>query len=378
MLASLRCAVPEWPLHVIAASDGPFVERARSLGVGTEVLPYPSALARLGEYGAPLPRFAADAGVAALDALRYRSTLARRIAAFGPDVIHTNGLKMHVLASWAVSHPRVVWHLHDYLGSRPITTKLLRMNYRRCAAVVANSASVAADAASALANGLPIVTIANAVDLRRFSVEGPRMDVDAASGLPAAPDGTIRVGLVATFARWKGHAAFIEALAQLARQRQDLPIRGYVIGDSLYQTDGSQYSIAEVRQLAMDRGVGDRIGFTGFAAEPDAAFRALDIVVHASTAPEPFGLVIAEAMACGRPVVVSHGGGAADLVTPGVDALVHRPGDFGDLAAQIARLADDHDLRARLGRAARATAERSFDRGRLAGELIPIYEAAAA
>ena len=78
-------------------------------------------------------------------------------------------------------------------------------------------------------------------------------------------------------------------------------------------------------------------------------------------------------MACGRAVIVSNAGGAAEIVTPGVDALVHAPGDAGGLAAQIATLAGDADLRARIGRAARATAERSFDRARLAAELVPIY-----
>jgi glycosyltransferase involved in cell wall biosynthesis len=125
--------------------------------------------------------------------------------------------------------------------------------------------------------------------------------------------------------------------------------------------------------LAKRLGVADRVGFTGFVHTPEATFRALNIVVHASTSPEPFGLVIAEAMACGRPVIVSNAGGAAEIVTPGVDALVHRPGDAVDLAAQIAALARSPELRTRIGNAARATAERSFDRARLATELIPIY-----
>ena len=51
------------------------------------------------------------------------------------------------------------------------------------------------------------------------------------------------------------------------------------------------------------------VGFTGRIDDVPAALRALDIVVHASVEPEPFGLVIAEAMACGRPVVVSRAGG---------------------------------------------------------------------
>jgi glycosyltransferase involved in cell wall biosynthesis len=82
-------------------------------------------------------------------------------------------------------------------------------------------------------------------------------------------------------------------------------------------------------------------------------------------------------MACGRAVIVSNAGGAAELVDPGVDAVLHTPGDADDLAAAILMLVRDPDMRARLGHAARRTAERSFDRERLAAELIPIYRAAA-
>jgi glycosyltransferase involved in cell wall biosynthesis len=238
-----------------------------------------------------------------------------------------------------------------------MTTRLLRWHHARPATVVANSASVAADASRALANGTRVVTVRNGVDLDRFSPGGARANLDAMSGLSQAPANTVRVGLVATLARWKGHATFLHAVARLPPH---LPVRAYIIGDAVYQTEGSQYSLDELRQLARSLGIADRVGFTGFVHTPEATFRALQIVVHASTAPEPFGLVIAEAMACGRAVVVSNAG-------------VHTPGDAADLAAQIALLAGDAELRARLGRAARTTAERSFDRTRLATELIPIY-----
>ena len=82
--------------------------------------------------------------------------------------------------------------------------------------------------------------------------------------------------------------------------RPHLPVRAYIVGDAVYQTEGSQYSLDELRQRARSLGVADRVGFTGFVHTPEATFRALHIVVHASTEPEPFGLVIAEAMACGR------------------------------------------------------------------------------
>jgi len=73
-------------------------------------------------------------------------------------------------------------------------------------------------------------------------------------------------------------------------------------------------------------------------------------------------------------VVVSLAGGAAEIVTPGVDALGHAPGDVEGLAARLTDLALDPGLRARIARAGRATAERCFDRARLARQLVPIYE----
>jgi glycosyltransferase involved in cell wall biosynthesis len=103
--------------------------------------------------------------------------------------------------------------------------------------------------------------------------------------------------------------------------------------------------------------------------------RALDVVVHASTDPEPFGLVIAEAMACARPAVVSRAGGASEITTPGVDALGYPPGDARALAECLIALAGDPARRRDLGAAGRATAERTFDRRRLAAEMTPLYEA---
>jgi hypothetical protein len=66
ILASLRHAEPSWPLHLLAASDGPLIGRVRSLGVTAEVLPFPPAIARLGEHGA-----AASGGSRAGRTLRF-------------------------------------------------------------------------------------------------------------------------------------------------------------------------------------------------------------------------------------------------------------------------------------------------------------------
>jgi glycosyltransferase involved in cell wall biosynthesis len=171
-------------------------------------------------------------------------------------------------------------------------------------------------------------------------------------------------------ARWKGHTTFLRALSRVPAH---LKVRGYIIGGALYQTEGSQHSLEELRREADLLGLAGKVGFTGFVEDAASAMRSLDVVVHASTEPEPFGLVIAEAMACGRALVVSQAGGAAEIINAGTDALAHPPGDAEALAACLTRLASDTDLRRRLGAAGRLKAEREFDRARLGRELVPIY-----
>jgi glycosyltransferase involved in cell wall biosynthesis len=379
VLASLRVAQPSWPLHLVEAVDGPLLARAAALGATAAVVPFSRAIARLGEHGASqgggIARLATQLGIAAGPIAAYGARLRREIAAFAPDLVHSNGLKMHLLGARAADAP-LVWHVHDYLGSRRLTARLLRWSSSHCAAVIANSRSVAADVKHAIGPAAPIFTVYNAVDLKRFSPAADAIDLDRAAQLPLAPAGTVRVGLVATYARWKGHTTFLQAIARLPPGAP--PVRAYVIGGPVYRTDRSQVSAGELRQIARAANIEDRVGFTGFLSEPERAMRALDIVVHASTDPEPFGLVIAQAMACGCAVIASDAGGAAELFTRGVDAIGHAPGNVDALASAIHHLAVNPGVRARLGVAARATAERLFDRARLASELMPIYERARA
>ena len=378
LLSALRAAHPAWSLALIVAAEGPLVDRVRALGVPVTVVPFPVALARLGDWGlgkgfGARARMAASLCAAAGPVLRYAAQLRRALRRERPDVLHANGLKMHVLGAW--TRPRgtaLLWHIHDYVSRRPLSARLLRRAAGACAAIVANSKSVAADAAQAIGSGPALHAVWNAVDLTRFAPTGPAADLDALAGLPAAAPGIVRIGLVATFARWKGHRTFLEALARLPEL---LPVRGYVIGGPVYETAGSQVSLDELRASAAALGLTGRVGFTGFVTDAAQAMRALDVVVHASTEPEPFGLVIAEGMACARPVVVSRAGGAAEITTPGVDALAYAPGDAGQLAECLLSLVANASLRHRLGDAGRATAERVFDRRRLAVEMTPIYEA---
>jgi len=375
LLASLRAAEPEWELHLVAAGDGPLVREAMSLGALVHPLPFPAALGRAGDAGASGPgagiALAARLLVAGPAGARWLSRLRRLLRRLGPDVVHTNGFKVHVAG--ALARPpgaRLVWHAHDYVSARRLMARAVRRLSPRADAVVAVSRSVAEDVRRVCGPGLRVEVVHNAVDLARFHPEGDRAPLDALAGMPEPARPTVRVGLVATMGLWKGHDVFLRALARLPRE---LPVRGYVVGGRIYATARSEVDPDALRRLAKELGIGDCVGFTGFVDAPASAMRALDVVVHASTQPEPFGLVIAEAMACGRAVVVSAAGGAGEIVRDGDDALAVPPGDVDALAAGLRRLAEDAELRARLGAAGRKRAERDFDRARLARQVAPLY-----
>lgn len=378
LVRGLRRLVPGWRLDLVVPREGALAAAARHSGAAVHILPLPSRLARLGETPGRGPAVMVGRGaslvLAAGSVGGYSRRLARLLGELAPDVIHTNGFKLHVLgARVAPSTAALVWHIHEYVARRSISRALLRRYASRCAGVVVNSHSVAVDVASVLGDTVPVTCIYNAVDPLEFSPEGDALDLDSASGLPAAQPGTVRVGLVATYARWKGHATFLDAVRQLTLS---VPLRAYIIGGALYDTAGSQHTRAELEDLIASFGLTGRVGLTGFVNRPAAAMRALDIVVHASTQPEPFGLVIAEGLATGRAVIVSAAGGAEELVTDGVDALTHRPGNATDLAQCIGRLAGDPALRARLGAAARQSALRQFDPDAFTRAFIGVYQAA--
>jgi glycosyltransferase involved in cell wall biosynthesis len=371
LLVSMRAAKPLWQFSLVLGEDGPLVERAKAAGVQVIVAPFPRALARLGDSGGGPAGALWSCLKASFGTIRYALNLRRTLSELRPDIVHTNGFKMHVLGAWA--HPKnapVIWHIRDYVSTRPLMKRLLRMHANRCAAAIGNSNSVASDIQTVCPQ-LPALCIYNAIDLERYSPSGEKTDLDALAGLKPAPHGTVRIGLAATLAHWKGHAVFLRALARLPNE---LPYRAYVIGGPIYQTENSQRTLHQLRALADELGIADNVGFTGYVADTAGAIRALDILVHASTQPEPFGRVIAEGMACGRAVICSAAGGASELITEGEDALAHPPGDDAILAQRMAELVRDPELRARLGRTGRITAERRFERGRLAEEVIPLYQ----
>jgi glycosyltransferase involved in cell wall biosynthesis len=378
-IAGVKREMPPATVRLLALSDGPLLDSARELGAEAELLPLPAGSGELGDSQLRGGRMALLLRACTqLPAMwSFVGRLRAAIARFAPDLVHSNGIKTHLLARFAVpAAVPLVWHIHDFYGQRPLASRLLRRMRHRTRAAIAISNAVAADVRVVLP-GLRVEVVPNAVDLARFSPgAGEGADLDRRAGLPPATPDSVRVGLVATYARWKGQLTVLDAAARLMRESPGFAVRFYIIGGPIYHT-AAQFTETELRQEAAARGLAGHIGFVPFAADPVPIYRALDVVLHASTLPEPFGLTVAEAMACGCAVVVSKAGGAAELYTDDVDALGFTPGNADQLAGAVRRLAEDAALRSRLGIAARRRAEARFDASRYGQQLCRVYRSVA-
>jgi glycosyltransferase involved in cell wall biosynthesis len=193
-----------------------------------------------------------------------------------------------------------------------------------------------------------------------------RVRVRARHGIPA--DLPI-AGIVGRIVAWKGQREFLQAVAEALKV---IPGAGaVVIGDV---TDDSDAYGMEVRDEAIRLGIQDRVWFTGFLGDPAEAYALLDVLVHSSIDPEPFGLVLTEAMAFGIPVVAAGTGGPVEIITDRVDGFLTDPLDPAGVGVVLARLLQDPGLRDRIGSAGRAAVVRRFDPAAYVDRMGDVYD----
>jgi glycosyltransferase involved in cell wall biosynthesis len=246
---------------------------------------------------------------------------------------------------------------------------MLRVASRRLpSAMLATSEAVRTAFKRAVGSAPPIITVYNPVDLGGFHPGLARDRLRRSLGL--ANDVPI-VGLVAHLTPWKGHDIFLDIASALA----DSPQRPHfvVAGGPVYETDGHAGYADVLRQRAAARGVSDRVTFLGARDDIADVLAGLDVLVHTPTAPEPFGRVLAEAMAVGRPVVAARCGGIPEVVEDRVTGLLVTPGDAAGFRSAVARLLDDAELRSDLGRAGRARAAERFGCDEYVTKIVGVY-----
>jgi len=202
------------------------------------------------------------------------------------------------------------------------------------------------------------------VDTSRFFPDSAARGVLAAE-LAVQPDDII-VSTVSVLRSFKNPQTIIQACGLLAKR--SVPFKLIVAGDGAMLSD--------LQELAVNLGVADRIHWLGYCADPARLLQASDIFVLASTG-EAFGLVLAEAMACGVPVVGSRSGAIPEIVEDGLTGLLATPRNEVSFADAIEKLARDPKLRKDMGAKSLARVREKFSLETDVENTLRIYESLA-
>ncbi len=167
-------------------------------------------------------------------------------------------------------------------------------------------------------------------DVFASRADGSRIAVEL--NLPRA---TPVIGMVGCMVPWKGHAVFLDACRQVLEHQHAMIL---IAGDA---PDNKPFFRQTLERKAIDLGIGDHVRFLGHRSDVASVMDACDIIVHASTAPEPFGRVIIEAMALKKAVIATQGGGPAEIIEDRHDGLIVPPGDGSAMASAVEYLIHD-------------------------------------
>lgn len=356
---SLLDLVTKLPItaHVVLLSEGPFKDRLQNAGASVEVI----------TAGANIHNIRRRSGLgtllrsmpAVLSLVRQVSNRARDY-----DLIYANSQKAFVIAALAgmLSRRPVVWHLRDILTSdhfSGVTRKaVVTLANGFAKKIITNSMATEKAFVDAGGSEKKTAIIYNSIDPQLFD------EIDAVTVKRVrdsiVPDDAFLIGVFGRLAPWKGQHVLIKSLTELP------DIHVAVVGSSLF---GEEKYERELKDLVDKLGLQGRVHFLGFQSEIPSLMKAMDIIVHTSISPEPFGRVIVEGMLAARPIIAAKAGGVLEIIDDRKNGLLVSPSDPKKLANAIKLLREDAEFSKRIAIEGRKEALERFSPPKMLSQI---------
>ncbi|MDX6613095.1 MAG: hypothetical protein QOD75_2281 [Blastocatellia bacterium] len=280
--------------------------------------------------------------------------LARLISRKQIEVVHVHMARDYPLAAYATRRNR---------SSRLIITRHVLFPLSRLHGVTLSNVARVIAVSDAVARRLQeqqlfppdrIVTVHNGIDAARFSAARLNFNREAFRQRRGLPANGFLIGTVGEINPLKGHEDFVRTAALLADRFPDLH---FIIAGE----DSSLHNehLAALEKLIEELGLKERVHRLGWLDDISELYCAFDVFVSTSHS-ESFGLAIAEAMACGTPVVASATDGAVEIIAHGTTGLLVPVADANATADAIARLLANEEQRQEIGKAGRASIDKRF------------------
>lgn len=317
-------------LVVIPKSTGPLVQELQNLNASYEILEIPDWVLKLSRKNGFYTLLTGPAAI--VFGFRYLIKIHKLLKRHSVQAIHSTGIKFHLLLgfySFFNSKIPITLHMRDIVHN-----KFLHKLYQSFAQIgrvqyVANSQATALSLAPTASK-----LIYNGFDAQVFRKSPSELKTQ----LKISADSKL-VAVVGVIARWKGQREFLEMANRICNTRND--IHFLIVGDEIYDTRGEQGEMDYLKARVQELGLTQRVHFLGFQKNLVPIYSGVDVLVHSSIQPEPFGRVIVEAMLCSCPVTASGMGGPLEIIVHEKNGLLHQPQQTEAMAKNVIRLIDD-------------------------------------
>lgn len=294
--------------HVVVPKEGPVAQTLRKLGVNTIVPP--------------------DFRIRTL--LKSVRFLSDYVKSEKIDLIHSTMPKAHLFGGLAAmkSNCAEIWFHHGplsssrYQGIIPLIPSRAVLVASRYMETVQASTYYAAKTIRRIPCGLDIDALApSAANRTRLRAQYNLSDK------------TLAIGMFGRLITWKGQHVVLEALQLCREQNPEIDFHCFLVGGTLFGREPEYRE--QLEKTIASSGLSSHVTLTGHVTDVYPYYDMMDTVIHASTIPEPFGLVVGEAMAKEKVVVASEGGGPSEMIQHGQTGYLYPASDAAALAATL-------------------------------------------
>jgi glycosyltransferase involved in cell wall biosynthesis len=325
---------------VVFATDNPLIARFSQNGVRTVIRPAPNpTILGTGEFGKLVSKAVNLVRGLVIEPVKIAAWLrSERIA-----LVHlNNGVVRNDI--WMVSAmlARLPCITHER-GIVPSVQRRVHLLATSLRAVICISQAVRNNLISLGLEKLPLIVISNGLDPAEMRVTRTTQEIRAELRIP--PSSRV-IGIVGIIKQWKGHEVVIRAMANLRDRFPDLVC--LLIGDTAPADVAWRRQLAElISRLGLD----GRVIITGYRTDVANYINLLEIQIHASTSPEPFGRVLLEGMALSKAIIASSGGATPEIIVHDETGILFEPGSHESLATALSHLLADRDRAEKMGAA---------------------------
>ncbi len=286
------------------------------------------------------------------------------------DIIQTSCNKSHVsgvILGFLTGIP-VLWTLHDFISKEHFSfplRKLLVFFSFFAERIITFSDAARRQFVYEGAASKKIVTVHHGIDAARFRAE---VKGNIRKELGIAEEKKV-ITVIGRISYWKGQEYLIKGIPKIVKQYHDSIF--LIVGDTLFgETEEKQ----KLEKLIRDEGLMDYCIMTDWRTDIPDILKETDILVHTSSCPEPFGLVLIEGMSMGKPIIAADAGGVPEIVVNGVTGILVKPADSNAIAEAVINLLSNPEKAKKMGKAGQERVEIVFNIELMVKKIEMLYD----